>query len=61
MTDLRSAIYDDIDWYIYLCEYFNEEPRVDKRGVDPYCEHRYELGRRHTKERERSLKKKKRS
>lgn len=61
MTDLRTAIHDDIEWYTYLCKYFNEKPRVDKYGVDPYCKHRYKLGERHTKERERNSKNKKRS
>ena len=59
MSDLRSTIQDDIDWYQYLCEYFNEKPECDTTGVNPYCQHRYDLGERLNKERGKGLRKEK--
>jgi len=47
MTDLRSAIYDDIEEYEALCRYYNEEPVIDKHGPNPYCKHAAELEKRY--------------
>ena len=39
MSDILSAISDDIDSYVALCKRFNEEPERDKSGLDPYGDH----------------------
>lgn len=57
MGNLMGAIHNDIEWYRYLCEYYNEKPVTDKYGINPYCEHERKLAKRHTKERERNKRK----
>ena len=51
MTDLRSAIYDDIEEYEALCAYYGEKVVMRKsdnyRGPDPYCKHANELLKKH--------------
>lgn len=40
MSDLMKAIADDIEEYLKLCSYFNEEPQRDPFGeYDCYCGH----------------------
>ena len=50
MSNIISAIYDDIDEYDDLCKKYNEQPVVDKTGINPYCEHAYKLKERQRKE-----------
>jgi hypothetical protein len=43
MSDLRSTIDEDIEWYEFLCKKYGEEPVRDEHGVDPYSDHAYDL------------------
>ncbi len=59
MTDLRSAIYDDINEYVALCEHYKEEVVTNKYGVDSYGKHAHKLKKRHLREVNRKRKRKK--
>lgn len=50
MSDIMSAIADDILEYVSLCEHFGEKIVCDKQGVDPYCLHAKQLQDRAHKE-----------
>lgn len=50
MSDLMSAIYDDVQEYLNLCEYYGVKPEVDDCGTDPYCNHADELKKRYREE-----------
>lgn len=44
MSDLISAIQDDIEEYEWLCNYFNEKPKTSRNRngvkiIDPYGNH----------------------
>lgn len=39
MGSILSAISDDIDDYLWLCEHFGEKPECDGWGPDPYGKH----------------------
>lgn len=56
MSNIISAINDDIDEYIYLCEKYNEKPETDKSGINPYCFHARQLKQRRNKEWEQAWK-----
>jgi hypothetical protein len=43
MSGVIDTANDDIKWYIYLCEKYNEEPVYDEHGIDPYSDHAYDL------------------
>lgn len=40
---LHNSVQDDIEWYEFLCKKFGEKPELDEQGVNPYCEHAYDL------------------
>lgn len=50
MTNIITAIDNDTDEYISLCNYFNEEPVNDELGVNPYCEHAKKLCEKYNQE-----------
>ncbi len=50
MSDMLSAIHDDIDTYVSLCKKYGVKPKCDSHGVDPYCKHADELNKRARKE-----------
>lgn len=60
MSNIISAIYDDIDEYEALCKKYNEKPVVDKTGINPYCEHARQLKTKQHKEWEEQRKAQKR-
>jgi len=43
MVVLSKSVNEDVDWYLYLCKKYGEEPQSDERGINPYCEHAFEL------------------
>ena len=43
MSGVIDTANEDIKWYIYLCEKYDEEPVSDEHGIDPYSEHAYDL------------------
>ena len=50
MSNMISAIHDDIDEYQDLCKKYGEKPVVDKHGPNPYCAHARQLKERQRKE-----------
>ena len=47
MSNLMKAIYEDIEEYKALCDYYKESPVCDKNGPDPYSDHSHELQKRY--------------
>ena len=43
MSAVIDTTSDDIKWYIYLCEKYDEKPVSDEHGIDPYSDHSYDL------------------
>lgn len=50
MSNILSAIYDDIEEYVFLCRKYGEKPVCDLPGPNPYCQHARELKERNRKE-----------
>jgi hypothetical protein len=43
MGQVKISVQEDIDWYLYLCKKYGEEPQKDEQGINPYSNHAYEL------------------
>ncbi len=50
MSDMLSAIHDDIEWYLELCAKYKEKPEHSHGSVNPYGLHARKLKQRYAKE-----------